>query len=111
MRFLALLLLAPFLSQALEYAIEFENDSVRTSRMKLDPEEEIGLHRDANPRIVIGIKGGAFTRFEADGSKTIVHFPTNGAIFLPADPIDQQHKGKNGNQELEILVIELKTPG
>lgn len=107
-RFLMLLLI-PFASQALEYKIEFENDKVRTSKITMLPGEKIGLHRDEYPRIVVGLKGGTFTRTESDGSLTKVFFPTGEAIFLPADPVGQLHSGENGNKELEIIVVELKT--
>ncbi len=73
------------------------------------PEEKIGLHRDEYPRIAIGLKGGLFTRIESDGSLTKIDFPTGGAIFLPADPVGQLHSGENGNQDLELILVELKS--
>lgn len=103
------LLLAPFLTQALEYKVEIDNKNVRVSKIKMLPGEKIGSHRDEYPRVVVGLQGGVFTRIESDGSLTKVAFPTGEAVFLPADPIGQLHSGENGKKELEIIVIELKT--
>jgi hypothetical protein len=43
--------------------------------------EEIGLHRDAYPQVVIGLQGGIITRLEANGSTVHVNFPTGRAVF------------------------------
>ena len=106
-----ILSLIPFASQALEYKVEFENAEVRVSKIKMLPGEKVGPHRDECSRIVIGLKGGTYTRIEADGSFTKVSFPPGEAIFLPADPVGQLHSGENGDKELEIIVVELKTAG
>lgn len=94
---------------ALEYKPEFENEFVNVARVTIFPHEEIGLHRDPLPEVVIAIKGGTIIRLEADGSTTEVKFPTGEAVFRPADPEDELHKSVNPNDEsLELLVIQLK---
>jgi quercetin dioxygenase-like cupin family protein len=107
--FFSTLLSLPLFAQALEYHIQCENDQVRVSKLKLLPGEKIGLHRDEYPRIVVGLKGGAFTHIEEDGSSKEILFPTGEAIFFEADPTGQLHRGENGTEELEIIVVELKS--
>ena len=36
----------PLLSEAMEYEVQFENDAVRVSKIKMLPEEKVGLHRE-----------------------------------------------------------------
>ncbi len=93
----------------MEYCIQCENDQFRVSKIALDSGEEVGLHRDEYPRVVIGLKGGSYTRIEKDGSTKAIRFPTGEAVYLDADPIDQLHTGKNSDEPLEIIVVELKT--
>jgi len=100
----------PFFAQSLEYEIQTENEQVRVSKIKLSAGEEVGLHRDELPRVVIALKGGIIKRLEEDGSINEVQFPTGEAVFLEADPIGQMHRGVNSSDsEIEIFVIELKT--
>ncbi len=99
----------PLLSEAMEYDIQFENDAIRISKIKMLPEEKVGLHRDENLRVVYGIKGGVITRTEQDGSTREVHFPTGEATLLDADPVGELHTGANGPEELEVIVVEFKT--
>jgi hypothetical protein len=111
MKFLLLLttLVAPLATQALEYTIQTDNEVVRIAKIVLAPGDEVGLHRDEYPRVVFGVKGGTFTRIEEDGSLTKVNFPTGEAIFLEADPVDQQHRGVNkSGKTIEIIVAEFK---
>lgn len=99
----------PLLSEAMEYEIQFENDAVRVSKIKMLPEEKVGLHRDENMRVIYGIKGGVITRTELDGSTSEILFPTGEAVFLEADPVGELHTGANGPEELEVIVVEFKT--
>jgi quercetin dioxygenase-like cupin family protein len=95
--------------QALEYEIQFENDKVSVSRVLIDPQEEIGLHRDASPQIVFGLQGGVITRLEADGREVSVDFPTGKAVFRPIDPENELHKSVNrSDKPIEILIFTLK---
>jgi hypothetical protein len=71
---LAMVCLLSFEISALEYEIQLENDAVNVARAKIMPHEEIGLHRDAYPQVVIGLQGGIITRLEADGSTVDVNF-------------------------------------
>lgn len=95
--------------RALEYEIQLENDSVSVARVKILPHEEIGLHRDANPQVVIALQGGVITRLEADGSTKDVNFPTGQAVFKDIDPPDQLHKSINHSAApVELIIIQLK---
>ena len=95
--------------QALEYEIQLENEAVNISRVKIMPHEEIGLHRDAYPQVVIALQGGVITRLEADGSTTDVNFPTGQAIFREMDPPEQLHKSvNNSSTPVELIIIQLK---
>jgi quercetin dioxygenase-like cupin family protein len=105
--FLALFFI-PFFAQALEYNIQYENEQVRVSKIKLAATEKIGLHRDEYPRLIITLKGGTYTRIEEDGTSQNIVFSTGETIFLDADPIGHLHKGENGSQELEMIVVEFK---
>lgn len=95
--------------QALEYEMQLENDSVSVARVKIFPYEEIGLHRDEFPQVVVAIQGGVITRLEADGSSNDVHFPTGKAVFRDIDPPDQLHKSVNQfSTPVELMIIQLK---
>lgn len=94
---------------ALEYVPQFENDQISIARVKVEPNEEIGLHRDAYSQVVIAIKGGTITRIEADGSFTDVQFPTGVAVIRDPDPENELHKSLNASSEpIELIVIQLK---
>lgn len=95
--------------QALEYQIQLDNDLVSVSKVKIFPHEEIGLHRDVYPQVVIGITGGTITRLETDGQKVDVVFPTGIAVFRSADPENQLHRSVNNSDDaVELLIIQLK---
>lgn len=106
---LSLFCLCSMEGQALEYKIVHENDSVSIAQAKIMPYEEIGLHRDAYPQIVIALQGGVITRLEADGSTVDVHFPTGQAVSRDVDPPDQLHKSVNNSENpVELIIIQLK---
>lgn len=107
--FSALLCLCSIEAYSLEYKILHENDSVGISWVKIMPYEEIGLHRDAYPHIVIALEGGIITRLEADGSKVDVNFPTGQAVSREVDPPDLLHKSVNNSPNpVELIIIQLK---
>lgn len=94
---------------ALEYEIQFENDQVCVARVMIDPQEEIGLHRDAMPQIVFGVRGGVITRLESNGQEIDVEFPTGKAVYRPADPEDEYHKSVNRSDiPVEIIIVQIK---
>lgn len=106
---LGLVCLASASAHALEYEPQFENDQICVAKAKIQPHEEIGLHRDVYPQIVIALKGGTLTRLEADGRVTEVQFPTGVAVMREADPQDELHKSVNNSSEpVELLIIQLK---
>jgi quercetin dioxygenase-like cupin family protein len=105
-------LIAPLCVQSLEYEKQFENEQVRVSRVAMAAGEEMGLHRDENPRIVIGLQGGTIKRIERDGSANEIHFPKGGAVFLEADPVGEIHRAVNiSDHVVEVVVVELKAKG
>lgn len=94
---------------ALEYEVQFENDQVCVSRVLIEPKEEIGLHRDALPQIVIGLHGGTITRLESDGREVDIEFPTGKAVYRPVDPEDELHKSVNkSDAPVEIIIVQIK---
>lgn len=106
---LGLICMLSFDIQALEYEIQLENEFVNVARAKIMPHEEIGLHRDVYPQVVIGVQGGVITRLEADGSTTDVNFPTGQTVFRKMDPPDQLHKSvNNSSSPIELIIIQLK---
>lgn len=95
---------------ALEYEVQLDNDLVHVGKATIQPHEEIGLHRDANPQVVVALKGGTITRLEADGSTKEVCFPTGVAVFREVDPPGELHGSINHSDEsVELLIIQLKT--
>jgi len=73
------------------------------------PQEEIGLHYDEYPQVVIALSGGILTRLEANGSQTQVEFPTNTPVFRPAETPDKMHKTLNATSApIELTIIQLK---
>lgn len=107
--FLGIMCLAPFQIYSLEYQLQFENDQVSVARAKILPHEEIGLHRDVYPHIVVALKGGTITRLEPDGRTVDVIFPTGVGVYRPTDPEDQLHRSVNhSDEEIELIIIQLK---
>lgn len=95
--------------QALEYEQQFENDQICIAKAKMAPHEEIGLHRDMYPQVIVALKGGTITRFEADGRAVDVKFPTGTAVFREADPEHELHRSVNHSSEsVELIIIQLK---
>jgi len=94
---------------AFEYEVQLENDLVCVATAKIMPYEEIGLHRDIYPHVVIASKGGVITRLEANGTTTEVEFPIGIAVFREADPCDELHRSVNNSSEsIELTIIHLK---
>lgn len=99
-----------FKGNALEFKVLLDNAETMVAWAKIDAHEEIGLHRDEYPEVVIALKGGTITRLEADGSTTDVVFPNNVAVYRPADPINELHRSvNNGNDPVELIIILFKT--
>lgn len=104
-----LLCIAAFEAQGFEYELQFENEWICVAKVKMLAGEEIGLHRDVYPQVVIASKGGTVTRLEADGSETEVCFPTGEAVFRKADPESELHRTANRSSEpIELLLIQIK---
>jgi len=111
-KFLILACLVLTQVQALEYEVQFENDHVCASRVVIEPKEEVGLHRDAVPQIVVALRGGTITRLEADGREVDVEFPTGKAVYRPVDPGNELHRSVNrSNAPIEIIVVQIKGSG
>lgn len=95
--------------QAFEYEVQLENEQVHVARVKIMPYEELGLHRDAYPQVVIALQGGTITRLEANGTKTDVNFPTGTAVFREVDPPKELHTSVNNSETpVELIIIQLK---
>ncbi len=108
-KFLIILSLISTLSAfSIDYEVQLDNSHVRVSKIGLDPYEKVGEHRDEYPHVVIAFKGGSVTRFEADGSTTVVEFPENIPVYRSIDPFDELHTTQNGDTRLELLRIEFK---
>lgn len=110
MRLLSVLACLAFTqAQALEYEVQLENDQACVSRVLIEPKEEIGLHRDALPQIVIALQGGTITRLESDGQEVEVEFPTGRAVYRPVDPENEFHKSVNKSETpVEIIIVQIK---
>ncbi len=94
---------------AVESEIQFENDQVRASKVKIMAHEEMELHRYDYPRVVVSLTGGTMTRLEEDESMTDVDFPKGKAVFRKADPAGQFHRSANRTcKPIELIIIELK---
>lgn len=94
---------------AVESEIQFENNQIRASKIKIKAHEEIGLHRDDYPQVIISLKGGTITRLEGDGSMTDIDFPKGETVFREADPLGQLHRSVNKTcKPIELIIIELK---
>ena len=93
----------------MEYVKQFENDSVCVSYVKIMPQEEIGLHYDAYPQVVVALEGGVITRIEADGSTNEVEFPTGQSVYRLSETPDQMHKSVNAtDQAIALIIVQLK---
>jgi hypothetical protein len=95
--------------QSLECELQLQNECVNVYRIKITPHEEIDLHRDAYPQVVVALQGGVITRLEANGETSDIHFPAGQAVFRPQDPLDQLHKSVNNSADvIELIAIQLK---
>lgn len=107
-----LIVLTFFLSSAvngLEYEKQFENENLILSKVKIQPYEEIGLHRDAYKQVVIALKGGIIKRIEKNGREVDVHFPTGIAVIREPDPVNELHRTINNSSEpVELIILHLK---
>lgn len=105
----AILCLQTLSIQAFEYEVQLDNHQVCIAKAKILPYEEIALHRDEYPQVVIALKGGTITRLESNGTQTEVHFPTGVAVFRECDPPNDFHKSVNHSSEvIELLIVHLK---
>lgn len=94
----------------MEYQVLFENEKVCVSRVKLMAGEEVGLHRDEYPAVVIALQGGVITRLEADGTMTDVEFPKNVPVYRSTDPVGELHRSVNKSDEpIELIITHIKT--
>jgi quercetin dioxygenase-like cupin family protein len=98
-----------FAAFAIEPEVQFENDQLSATKIKIMAHEELPFHRYEYPQIVVAIKGGTITRVEADGRTTEVNFPKGQAVYLPVDPPNELHKSINNScKPLELIIIQLK---
>lgn len=96
--------------QSMEREIQFENQQIKVAKVKVLPYEEIGLHRDALPRIIVPLQGGTITRLETDGTTNEVTYTTGTAVYREADPAEMLHRSVNKSSEpIELIVIQFKT--
>ncbi len=94
---------------AVEAEVQFENDQVCAMKVKIKAHEEIDLHRDEYPQIVVALKGGTITRIEADGTLVDVEFPKGVSVYREADKPQELHKSVNNScKPIELIVIQLK---
>ncbi|HSX27022.1 MAG TPA: hypothetical protein VLE89_08485 [Chlamydiales bacterium] len=92
-----------------ESEMQFENEQVRVFKVKIEAHEELGLHRDEFPQVVVALRGGTMTRIEGDGSMVDVEFPKGEAVFRDADPVGQLHRSVNGTcKPMELVIVQLK---
>ncbi len=106
---LAICLLVVGKAFALEYEVLLENDLVTVCRVKIMPQEEIGLHYDQYPQVVVARQGGVITRLEQDGSTTDVEFPTDVPVYRPAETADKIHKSVNNQPgPIELIITQIK---
>ena len=111
MKGLLLSFLACFLSvsaEALEYKVLLENERVHVGRAKIRAHEQIGLHRDNLPHLVIAIKAGTITRLECDGTEVNVEFPFSKTVWRPVDPPGLCHKSVNRSSDpIDLIIVKL----
>lgn len=99
-----------FEMQAIQYEQQFENDEICVAKVGISPGEEIPLHRDEYPQVVIALQGGTITRLEADGKEVDIEFPTGQAVLREADPEYRLHRSVNRSSEpVELVIIQLKS--
>ena len=109
MKYALLMSLLSFNLYALEYEVKHENDKVCVSKIKIMPQEEIGLHYDVYPQYVVALKGGTLTRLEINGSATEVEFPTGEVVYRPSESADKQHRTVNRTENpIELVIVQVK---
>ena len=95
---------------SLEYLKQLENDKVCVSYVKIMPQEEIGLHYDVLPQVVLALEGGVITCLSSEGVITEeVSFPTGEAVYRPKQTPAQIHKSVNRtNKPIVLIITQLK---
>lgn len=95
---------------SLEYVKQFENDKVCVSYVKIMPQEEIGLHYDVLPQVVLALEGGVITCLTSEDVVTEeVSFPAGEAVYRPKQTPEQIHKSMNRtNKPIVLIITQLK---
>lgn len=107
---LSIICLFSWYLESLEYKVEFENDRMLLSKVIIMPGEEVGLHRDEYPHVVIATKGGILRRLESDGRVVDVEFPTGLPILRGVDLLNQFHKTLSISFEpIELMILSFKS--
>lgn len=96
---------------SVEYVKQFENDKVCVSYLKIMPQEEIGLHYDVLPQVVVALEGGVITCLTSeDAIIEEVNFPTGQAVYRPIQTPEKMHKSINRtNKPVALIIMQLKS--
>ena len=85
--------------------IEFENDRVKVSRVKLDVREKRPA-RARKDRVIVYLTGAHHARTESNSKKEEFRRQGGEVIWRPAS----HHEIENlGDQPVEVLIVELKS--
>lgn len=87
------------------YKLEFENDQVRVSRVKIGAHEATPLHRHTTNRVSVYLTDQSFRTTSEDGKVEAVKHKAGEAVW--GTPLT--HKEENvSDQPFEVILVELK---
>ena len=88
---------------------QFENENVKVWKSVILPHQPLTMHRHDHPRVIVALKGGVVDIVDESGTRERHVWETGKAYWLPANPANMRHADVNtGDQEVEVIVVELK---
>jgi quercetin dioxygenase-like cupin family protein len=88
---------------------QFDNETVKVWRSVIAPNAPLTMHRHEHPRVIVALNGGTISIVEDNGKSHAHVWETGKAYWLPANPPKTMHADvNNGDQPIEVMVVELK---
>jgi quercetin dioxygenase-like cupin family protein len=88
---------------------QFDNEDVKVWRSVIAPNAPLTMHRHEHPRVIVALNGGTISIVEDHGKSEAHVWETGKAYWLPANAPNTMHADvNNGDQPIEVMVVELK---
>ena len=88
---------------------QFENANVKVWKSIILPKQPLTMHRHEHGRALIALKGGTIDIVQKSGESEKHLWETGKAYWLDKDLPNTQHADvNNGNEPIEVIVVELQ---